>query len=92
MRAHIEEPDVAALALLFSTARELGILISQKALIGESVSLRESLARSVSASSGTLDDAPVGIRPGRRTSDGYTNVQDHDKRALPHISQWKTAH
>ena len=64
MRAHIEEPDVAALALLFSTAQELGILISQKALIGESVSLSESLARSVSASSGTLDDAPVGVRPG----------------------------
>ena len=42
------------------------ILISQKALMGESVSLSESLARSVSASLGTLhlDDAPVGVRPG----------------------------
>ena len=59
------------------------ILISQKALVGESVSLSESLARSVGASSGTLDGAPVGVKPGRRTSDGYTNVQDHDKRLAP---------
>ena len=78
--------------MLYSTAQEFGGRNHRKALTRRFCFTIKITCQVLEYLFGDSGYVPVGVMPGRSMRFGNSDEQDHDKRELPHSSQWKTAY